>query len=185
MAKASEPNIEDDRLVRDLGVARQPRAASDRAVTENREVTEDDRLEMFRQQLFNNVLPDLPDIPGWHVCWLTTTNPRDSIAARMRLGYEPVTAEDIPGGTFPTMKTGEYAGLVGINEMVAFKLPMSLYQKFMAEAHHHAPAREEQALADTADMIRGEAERAGARLIEGDGNEELRYAPPRLTEFDG
>lgn len=184
MTKAASENIEDDRLVRDLGVARRPREKGDRAVTENREATDEERLELFRQQLFSNVLPDLPDIPGWHVCWLTTTNPRDTIPARMRLGYEPVTEADIPGGSFPSLKTGEYAGMIGINEMVAFKLPMRLYQSYMAEAHYHAPNREEQALAETADRIRAEAEASGGRLIEGDGMEELRYAPPRLEAYD-
>lgn len=163
---------------------RDDRRAQERTVTERREITEDDRLEMFRQQLFNDALPDLPEIPGYHLCWLTTTNPRDSIHRRMQLGYEPVRPEEVPGMEYASLKTGEYAGLIGVNEMVAFKLPMSLYQKFMQEAHYDAPLREEEALARTADMIREQAERSGSTLIEGDGNEDLRHSAPRPRLFD-
>lgn len=161
------------------------RRAQDRTVTESRQVTEDDRLEMFRQQLFNDALPDLPEIPGYHLCWLTTTNPRDSIHRRMQLGYEPVRPDEVPGMEYASLKTGEYSGLIGVNEMVAFKLPMSLYQKFMQEAHYDAPLREEEALNSTADLLRQQAEAAGSRLMEGDGFEDLRHSAPRPTHFDG
>ena len=40
----------DERLKKELGVGRQSREMGDRQVTENREVTDDDRLEMFRAQ---------------------------------------------------------------------------------------------------------------------------------------
>ena len=156
---------------------------SDRAVTERRDVSDDDRLRMFQQQLFNDALPDLPDIPGYHVCWLTTTNPRDSIHRRMQLGYEPIKAEEVPGMEYATQKTGEWQGFLGVNEMLAFKLPMSLYQKFMQEAHHDAPAREEDKLAEVAEMMRDQAERAGATMYEGDGMTEMRQHTPRQGMF--
>lgn len=158
----------------DLLGSRETRRSEDRTVTENRELSEADRLEMFRQQMFNDALPDLPQLDGYHVCWLTTTNPRDSIHRRMQLGYEPVRADEVPGMAYASLKTGEYSGMIGVNEMVAFKLPMSLYQAYMKEAHHDAPNREEQKLAEVADMIRDQAERHGAKLIEGDGNEDVR-----------
>jgi hypothetical protein len=176
-------SVADDRLGRELGASRQPREKQDRKVSENRVVTEDDRLEMFRQQLFNDALPDLPDIPGYHLCWLTTTNPRDSIHRRMQLGYEPVKAQDAPGMEYASLKTGEWAGLIGVNEMVAFKLPMSLYLKFMQEAHHDAPLREENKLAETAQMLRQQAESQGGVLIEGDGNREMGRSHPAAGIF--
>ena len=98
----------DDRLKKEQGVARRARAMDDRQVTENRAVTDDERLEMFRMQMHNDALPDLPPIPGYHVCWLTTTNPRDPIQRRTQLGYEPVRPEDAPGLEFATQKTGEW-----------------------------------------------------------------------------
>ena len=148
---------------------RENRAMQDRAVTENREVTEDERVEMFRQNFFQSALPDLPKIPGWHLCWLTTTNSRDPIQGRIRLGYEPVKPEDIPGWEYATLKTGEWTGFIGVNEMLAFKLPMSLYEKFMKEAHHDAPLREEEKLTDTADFLEDQAKRTGSRISKGDG----------------
>lgn len=169
---------EDNRLKRaegfDVVGRRETRGASDRRVTENREISEDDRLEMFRNQLFNDALPDLPEIPGYHLCWLTTTNPRDPIHRRMQLGYEAVKPEEVPGMEYASVKTGEWTGFIGVNEMLAFKLPQSLYEKFMQEAHHNAPLREEDKLAEVADMMREQAARAGASLLEGDGMQEMR-----------
>ena len=161
---------------------RESRAMQDRAVTESRALTEDDRLELFRQQLFQSALPDLPQIPGWHLCWLTTTNPRDSIHARLRLGYEPVKPEDIPGWQYATVKTGEYAGFIGVNEMLAFKLPQSLYLKFMQEAHHDAPLREEEKLTDTADFLEQQARSNKSRLDMGEGMSGL--AEKRQARFE-
>lgn len=177
---------EDDRLTaRNVDVVgrRENRRSQDREVTENREVTEDDRLEMFRNALFNDALPDLPDLPGYHLCWLTTTNPRDPIHRRMQLGYEPVKPEEIPGMEYASLKTGEWAGCVGVNEMVAFKLPMSLYHRFMQEAHHDAPLREENKLAEVAEIMREQAERAGSTMYEGDGMQEMREHQPRRGIF--
>ena len=173
----------DDRLKKELGASRRTREAEERKVTEDRTVSDDDRLEMFRQQLFNDALPDLPELPGYHSIWLTTTNPRDSIHRRIRLGYEPIKPEEIPGLEYASVKTGEWAGFVGVNEMLAFKLPMSLYQKFMQEAHHDAPLREEDKLAEVAEMMRSDAERAGSSLLEGDGMQEMRDHKPRRGIF--
>ena len=177
-------NSTDERLKKELGVGRQSREMEDRQVTENREVTDDDRLEMFRAQLFNDALPDLPDMPGYHMCWLTTTNPRDPIHRRIQLGYEPIKATDVPGMEFASVKTGEWAGLIGVNEMIAFKLPETLYQRFMQEAHHDAPLREENKLAETAEIMRQQAEGSGSTLFEGDGMMEMREHNPRIGLFD-
>jgi hypothetical protein len=168
----------DERLKKDDGASRRSRALDDRKVTENRAISDDDRLVMFQQQMHNDVLPDIPEIPGYHVCWLTTTNPSDSIQRRMRLGYEPITAADSPGMEFATIKTGDYVGMIGVNEMLAFKLPVQLYQMYMKEAHHDAPLREENKLADVADMLREQANRSGSVIIEGDGNADIRQSAP-------
>ena len=84
---------------------------------------------------------------------------------------------------YASIKTGEWAGFVGVNEMLAFKLPMSLYQKFMQEAHHDAPLREEDKLAETANLMREQAARMGASLIEGDGMADLRQEAPARGMF--
>ena len=164
----------DERLKKDDGASRRSRALDDRNVTQNRAISDDDRLMMFQQQMHNDVLPDIPEIPGYHVCWLTTTNPSDSIQRRMRLGYEPITAADVPGMEFATIKTGDYVGMIGVNEMLAFKLPMNLYQMYMKEAHHDAPLREEDKLEDVANMLRDQARSTGGALIEEEGSADIR-----------
>ena len=171
--------MNDERLKKSPDLTRQSRGAAERKVTEERAISDDDRVEMFRSQFFNEALPDLPRIPGFHTCWLTTTNPRDSIQQRIRLGYEPIKAEDVPGWEYVTIKTGEWQGFIGVNEMLAFKLPLSLYKRFMHEAHHEAPAREDEKLTAVLDGIKEAAAAAGGRVIAGDGIAALRENPGR------
>lgn len=149
------------------------RAMKDRAATESRELSDEDRVAMFRNQFFQSALPDLPKIPGYHVCWLTTANPRDSIHHRMRLGYEPIKPEDIPGWEYTTLKTGDYQGFIGVNEMLAFKLPLDLYEKYMRMAHHEMPLEEEEKLTETAEFLQQQARQKGSRVTVGDGLESL------------
>lgn len=174
--------MSDERLKKSAGDNRTAREMVDRTKTENRELSDDERVEMFRQQFFQSSLPDLPKIPGWHTCWLTTTNPRDSIQMRIRLGYQPIKPEDVPGWEYATIKTGEWNGFVGVNEMLAFKLPMSLYEKYMKEAHHDAPLREEDKLTDTAEFLEQQARASKSRIDMGDGNKEI--GQKREAQFD-
>lgn len=173
--------ISDERLGAKAGQDRKERAMEDRAVTQSRQLTEKDRLTAFRQSLHQAALPNLPEIPGYHVCWLSTTNRNDPIHRRMQLGYEPILAKDIPGYNLGelSVKTGEWVGCIGINEMIAFKLPMDLYLAFMKEVHHDQPLSEDEKLTSTADFIREQAERAGSKVEEFSGISELRRAPPR------
>jgi len=177
--------MDDERIRSDRsnGSSRKDRAVemTEAPARVDREISDDERVEAFRMAYFQHALPDLPKIPGYHVCWLTTTNPRDSIAHRVRLGYEPVKPEDVPGFDVAsmTMKTGEYAGLIGINEMLAFKIRDELYLRYMQEAHHNLPREEEQKLVDAADAMRRQAQSSGADVFEGDGIASLRAATPR------
>jgi hypothetical protein len=161
--------MSNEKLSKDVDDNRVSRQMEDRAITENRQFSDDDRLAMFRQQLFQSALPDLPPIPGYHVCWLTTSNPRDSIHSRRSLGYTPVEPHEVPGWDHASLKTGEYSGCIGVNEMVAFKLPMKLYEAYMHEAHYERPRAEEGKLVDTAEFIRNQAKQAGGDIYEGDG----------------
>ena len=134
-----------------------------------RNLSDDERKLAYRQAMYQSALPDLPPIPGFHVCWLTTSNPRDPIAGRIRMGYELIKPEELPGLQYETLKNGEYAGWVGVNEMVAAKLPLDLYQSYMAASHHEMPAQEESKLAETAKQIKRQAEQMGANVSIGDG----------------
>lgn len=162
---------------------RESRATQERTHTENRLLTDKERLEAFRGTFFKEALPDLPPLPGYHMCWLTTTNPRDSIPMRLRLGYELVRVEELgPAFVKMSVKTGqEFAGHVMVNEMIAAKLPDHLYQLYMLESHHYGPAREQEKLTAVLDNIREQAERSKAKVIEEEGTAELRRSRPAPT----
>lgn len=184
--------LRDSRLKKSSGSTREDRESQEREITQDREMTDSERLDMFRQSMFQSALPDLPKIKGYHVCWLTTTNPRDSIHARARLGYTPIKVSDIPGWDHTSIKTGEYEGCIGINEMVAFKLPLHLYEAYMKHAHHDEPLREEGKLKDAIDAARAQMDqdgllKRGVTLIEEEGNAELGKDPgaPRFSRLTG
>lgn len=179
----NELESENPRAPRTASAARRSRESEDRQLSEDREVTDDERLAMFQQTLFNDVLPDLPDIPGYHVCWLSTTHQSDSIPRRMRLGYTPIEPHEVKGMEFATLKTGEYSGLIGINEMVGFKIPLSLYHRFMQEAHHNEPARQAGMIASQIDQFKEQAARDGGDIMEGDGIGEIRRSAPTRGIF--
>lgn len=166
-------NESDARLnTRSQSEARPSRSQEERAAIQSR-VSKEDRLTMFREQLFNSALPALPEIPGYHLCWLTTTNPRDSIIMRTRLGYELLKASDFPGFELVTQKTGDYAGCIAVNEMLAAKLPLDLYEMYMEEAHHNAPNREEEKLRAVIETIQEAAKGVKAEVTVERGSAEL------------
>jgi hypothetical protein len=102
-----------------------------------------ERLEAFRDKWANNALPDIQPgvLPGWHLCWLSTTNNYDSIDKRMALGYEPVKASDLGKGFegLGKMSSGKFEGCISCNEMVLFKLPEEVYQEVMRMMHLEDP----------------------------------------------
>lgn len=183
--------IKDSRLKRASEDSRVDRHSSKRAVKKNRQFSDSKRLDMFRRQFFQSALPDLPKIKGYHVCWLTTTNPRDPIHARMRLGYTPIKDSEIPGYSSMRITSGEHAGCIGVNEMIAFKLPLHLYKAYMREVHHDAPLEEERKLRAAVDLANESLAEQGlakkTRIIEEDGNVELgrsRKAPSTARDWE-
>lgn len=177
----------DDRLKKTADPARRDRAMEDRSATERREMSDAQRVEMFVQQFQDAALPNIPDIPGYHVCWLTTTNSRDSIQRRLQMGYEPVKPEDVPHWQYITLKTGEWAGFIGVSEMLACKIRLDLYNKIMATLHHDMPRAEEERMAETARNIRNQLLSNGGnpqQVVEEEGFSELRAPVPR-PQFEG
>src|SRR5262249_49575905 len=140
----SIPNRKVVKRVRGQSESRQDRRSEDRSITESRVMTDAERVDMLRRTFFQSALPDIPEIPGYHVCWLTTQNPRDPVHGRLRLGYELIKASEIPGFEHMGMKSGDFPGVVSVNEMIAAKLPNHLYDAFMREVHYDAPLREEE-----------------------------------------
>lgn len=171
----------DERLKKSVDAGRTSRAMEGRAVTENRLLSDDDRIRMYNESFFQDALPDLPKLPGFHVCWVSTTNDRDTPHSRQRLGYELISKDEYPGWDHMTLKSGSYEGFIGLNEMVAMKIPVHLYEHFMMISHHKRPQEEQAMLADRADGIAEEARRKGSNVSVGDGLLALRSTPRAPT----
>ena len=134
------------RIKRDLDDRLADRVAetvSSRNTASSEDIARRERLDAFRDKWANSPLPDLPAgiIPGFHLCWLSTTNTYDSIDKRMALGYEPVKAGELGKGfeALGKMSSGKFEGCVSCNEMVLFKLPEELYQEVMRMMHLEDP----------------------------------------------
>lgn len=160
------------------------REEDDRPISEDRQVMDADRLEQFRQSFAAEKLPRIPDIPGFHTCWLTTTNNADPIFRRLNWGYELIKVTDVPGLERNQIKDGDYIGCIGVGEMVAAKLPLELYEMYMTEVHHTQPLQEEGKLRNVIDVIEEEAKRKKARLDVEDGTRQLGRRAPR-PKFEG
>lgn len=146
------------------------REAQEREVTEEREITEDERLELFLESLHQSVLPDLPRIPGYHTCWLSTTHQRDTIAWRKRIGYVLIQQSEIPHYDAQSVKNGgPLDGCIMVNEMVAAKLPLTLYNRYMQAVHDRLPQEEANKLRAKTELLKQAAEERGLVVEEGDG----------------
>jgi len=88
----------DNRLKRNNNAGRESRAVDDqsRSAPEEKFVSSEERRRMFRSEWLQEALPTPPEIPGYHLCWLSSTNQYDPIHKRMRLGYEPVKPKNYP-----------------------------------------------------------------------------------------
>jgi len=137
-------------------------------------VSADERRKMWKDEWTQSALPNAPDLPGWHVCWLSTTNGYDSIDKRIRLGYTPVMASDVNGYENYRVKAGDHEGYIACNEMLLFKIPMEQYQEIMAHFHHDAPMEEANKIRVQAESMQGR-DSSGRTLgrVEGDGIEQL------------
>ena len=136
----------DDRLKKAIVPdSRNDRSTADSSRTEKdgTAFTAYERRTNFRDEWTANALPTPPAIPGFHLCWLSTTNSYDQIHKRMRMGYEPVKASELGSFEIYKVKSGEYEGLVGCNEMLLFKIEKSLYQEMMHYFHHEKPLEDE------------------------------------------
>ena len=109
----------DSRLKKPLNAGgRESRSSQDlsRAAPEEEFISKQERRKMWSDEWTQSALPKVPEIPGWHLCWLSTTNGYDSIDKRMRLGYVPVRADELPGFDNYRVKAGEDVGFIACNE---------------------------------------------------------------------
>lgn len=173
----------DERLKKDAGTTirgSRDGADSDRVNQDGTALSAVERRRMLRQEWVQEVLPTPPDMPGFHLCWVSTTNSTDPVHKRIQLGYLPVKAAEIPGFEQYTVKGGgQFDGCIACNEMLLFKLPMAVYQDLMMIYHHDMPLEQEQAIRD---RVQGasEIDSNGRQLneVEGDFNQLGRSRDP-------
>ena len=89
----------DDRLKKNTRAGRESRSSEDdsRKAPEEKFVSSEERRRAFRSEWLQEALPTPPEIPGFHLCWLSTTNQYDPIHKRLRMGYELVKAAEVSG----------------------------------------------------------------------------------------
>jgi len=143
----------------------------DRAAPEEKFMSAQERRKAWSNEWTQSALPKVPEIPGWHLCWLSTTNGYDSIDKRMRLGYVPVKADELIGFDAYRIKAGEDVGFVACNEMRLYKLPMEVYQDVMLQMHHEAPNEEAEKIRVQVEQLQGNRDSSGRSLgsVEGEG----------------
>ena len=164
----------DSRLKKTLNAGgRESRSSQDssRAAPEEAFISKQERRKMWSDEWTQSALPKVPEIPGWHLCWLSTTNGYDSIDKRMRLGYVPVRADELPGFDNYRVKAGEDVGFIACNEMRLYKLPMEIYQEVMTQMHHEAPNEESDKVQVQVEQLQGNRDSSGRSLgsVEGEG----------------
>lgn len=164
----------DSRLKKTLNAGgRESRSSQDlsRAAPEEAFISKQERRKMWSDEWTQSALPKVPEIPGWHLCWLSTTNGYDSIDKRMRLGYVPVKADELPGFDNYRVKAGEDVGFIACNEMRLYKLPMEVYQEVMTQMHHDAPNDESDKVQVQVEQLQGNRDSSGKSLgsVEGEG----------------
>ena len=164
----------DTRLKKSLNAGgREGRSEQDlnRAAPEEKFVSTQERRKMWSDEWTQSALPKLPELPGWHLCWLSTTNSYDSIDKRYRLGYIPVKSDEFPGFENYRVKAGENVGFIACNEMILCKIPMEMYQDIMLQMHHEAPMEEADKIRVQVEQLQGNRDSSGKSLgqVEGEG----------------
>jgi len=154
---------------------------------EDKFISAQERRKMWSEEWTQSALPKLPNMDGWHLCWLSTTNTYDSIDKRIRLGYVPVKSEELPGYEDYRVKSGEHVGYISCNEMLLFKLPMDIYQEVMTHMHHDKPREEADKIRVQLESLQGQRDSNGRSLVnvEGEGIGSIDQQPSKLPVFSG
>lgn len=160
----------DSRIKRSAGDTRKNRTEMDEgraAPEENFPLTRERRR--ARNEFQQTVLPNIPEIPGYHLCWLATNSQYDPIHRRFALGYMPVRADEMPGYDMYKVKEGDQSGHIMCNEMLLCKMPMDVYQDIMLEHHHYQPMDEAEKIKVQQEQLVGQKDRSGRSIgaIEG------------------
>jgi hypothetical protein len=180
----------ESRLKKSLNAGgREDRGSEDasRSAHEDKFISTQERRKMWSEEWTQSALPKLPEMDGWHFCWLSTTNSYDSIDKRIRLGYVPVKSEELPDYDEYRVKSGEHVGYISCNEMLLFKLPMSVYQEVMLYHHHEKPREEADKIRVQVEQLQGQRDSNGRSLVnvEGEGIGSFDQQPNKVPVFAG
>ena len=165
----------DARLKKDAGQAvRGSRDSADvaRVQEDGSALSAAERRRALRQDWVQEVLPTPPVIPGFHCCWLSTTNSTDPVYKRIQRGYIPVKSVEVQSfGSQFVATGGEFDGCIACNEMLLFKIPLDVYEDLMMIYHHDMPLEQETAIRENVNS-KGDQDSDGRRLaqVEGDFN---------------
>jgi hypothetical protein len=180
--------MSDEKIKRNTNSGREGRSSQDsgRSAPEDSFESAVHRRERFRNQFMQQALPRVPEIDGYHLCWLSSTNGYDTIDSRIRIGYSPVKSSEMKGFNHPSMSVTDGGDdIVRCNEMILYKIPNDVYQDIMLEMHHYAPLDESEKVRSGAEAAANSPDafdRNGRRLItlEGGIDDESRV---RLPQF--
>lgn len=180
--------LADSRLQKDTngGTARASRGSADtaRVVDGGLVMSAEERRRMLRTEgWLHEALPEPPPIPGYHLCWLSTTSQYDPIQKRLRLGYVLVHADELPSFRHLKMSSGDYDGCVMVNEMILSKIPQEIYQEIMTILHHENPRDEELSIRRRVEeAVETTVDSEGKRILKmEEGMQELGKARPVPT----
>jgi hypothetical protein len=153
---------------------------------EEKFISTQERKKMWSEEWTQSALPKLPNMDGWHLCWLSTTNSYDSIDKRIRLGYVPVKSEELPGFEDYRVKSGEHVGYISCNEMLLFKLPMDIFQEVMTHMHHDKPREEAEKIRVQQESLQGRDSNGRPLVsVEGEGMGSIDQQPTKMPVFTG
>jgi len=160
---------------------------SNHQAVEEKFISTQERNQMWSEEWTQSALPKLPNMDGWHLCWLSTTNTYDTIDRRIRLGYVPVKSEELPGYEDYRVKSGEHVGYISCNEMLLFKLPNDIFQDVMKHFHHDKPREEADKVRVQMENLQGARDSNGKRLVqvEGEGLSDYDQQPSKTPVFSG
>lgn len=171
----SEDDDADERLVRSGA----PEVRGDDSIRQDAERQDipnvsDAEFEALVRDEFENVsLAAPPEMPGFHLCWLTTTSQYDSLQRRQRIGYVPVQRSELPRfDPSNGVALANYEGVITCNEMVLHKIEDRRYQMIMNLYHHKRPLESEEVILEKIKSAGGEADSNGRSLVKdeiGDG----------------
>lgn len=185
MSKGND-KLGDERLSRTSGAdSRSSRDSADvdRVQQDGLALSAAERRRLLRAGMVTEVLPTIPEKPGWHRCWLSTTNSTDPIHKRIQVGYQPVRVSDVPGLEQFKVDGGQFDGCVACNELLLFEVPMDVYQDLMTIYHHEMPLEQEAAIRERVNSRKEEdSDGRNLNIVEGDFNN-LGRAPAHPPQF--